>query len=143
MKWTPEQQAEIRYVRESLRVSKVVATRALKTKHGDFFVGMSAAWDTTQEDAGGMGADLIDAMGEGEQQQAIVQRGMTLKQARIASLILGMQVDIQAVTHALCGGAIHEGEFNNAVKAIQRNYFQKTAETAANHNTQKAIGDEG
>lgn len=127
MQLTEAQMAEITFIKKGLRISKVVATRAVKTKNGDFFVGLSAAWDTTQEDAGG-GADLIDAMGPGEQHQAITERGMTLKQAKVASLILGMQVDIQAVTNALCGGAISEGECNNAVRAIKRNYTGKLAE---------------
>lgn len=131
MNMTPEQMAEITIVKNGLRISKVVATRAVKTKNGDFFVGLSAAWDSTQEDAGGLGADLIDAMGAGEQHQAVVQRGMTLKRSKIAGLVLGMQVDIQATTHALCGGAISEGEFNNAVKAIKRNYMMKLGEVTA------------
>ena len=128
---TDDQMAVIRFIKKGLRVTKVVATRAVKTHRGDFFVGMSAAWDSTQEDAGGMGADLIDAMDEGEQHLAAVQRGMTLKQAGVAGLILGMQVDIQAVTHALCGGAISEDEFNNAVKAIKRNYANKLSESVS------------
>ena len=128
---TQEQMAEITYVKDHMRVTKVVATRAIKTGRGDFFVGKSAAWDSIQEDAGGMGADLIDAMGAGEQHQAAVEHGMSLKQARIAGLILGMQVDIQAATHALCGGAISEGDFNNAVKAIRRNYMNKLGEATA------------
>jgi len=131
MQMTDDQMAEIRFIKKGLRISKVVATRAVKTKNGDFFVGLSAAWDSTQEDAGGMGTDLIDAMDEGEQHLATVQRGMTLKQSVIAGMILGMQVDIQAVTHALCGGAISEGEFNNAVKAIRRNYMSKLGEAVA------------
>ena len=138
MQLTPEQMAEITFIKKGLRISKVVATRAVKTKHGDFFVGMSAAWDTTQEDAGSLGTDLIDALA-GEQQQAIVQRGMTLPRAKVASLILGMQVDIQAVTHALCGGAISEGEHNNALRAIKRNYLMKLAE-AVGKNGEGEVG---
>jgi hypothetical protein len=141
MKITPEQQAEIRYIRDRLVVSKVVATRAVKTKNGDFFVGLSAAWDSTQEDAGGMGSDLIDALGDDEQELAVSQRGMTLKQAKIAGLLLGMQVDIQAVTHALCGGAISEEVFNTAIRAIKRNYMLKTVEAV--HKNGSPSGDEG
>lgn len=127
---SPEQMAEITVVKSKLRISKVVVTRSIKTKNGDFFVGFSSAWDTIQEDAGG-GTDLIDALEPGEQQKAVVDRGMTLKQAKIAGLVLGMQVDIQAVTHALCGGAISEGEHANAVKAIKRNYTTKLTEATA------------
>jgi len=119
---TEDQRAEIELVKNGMRVSKVVATRAVKTKNGDFFVGMSAAWDTRQEDAGGMGADLIDAMAEGEQQDAIMQGGLSLRKAKIAGLILGMQVDLQAMGHALGGGAINEGDHRQACAAIKRNY---------------------
>ena len=119
---TEEQLAIIRTVRDGLRVSKVVATRAVKTLKGDFFIGLSAASDSTQEDAGGQGATLIDALGEGEQESAIIQRGMSIKKARIASLILGMSVDIQAHDHALGGGALSEREHARAIRAIKHNY---------------------
>ncbi len=83
MKFTEEQKARIHKIRDGIRITKVVATRAVKTKNGDFFVGWSAAWDTIQEDAGGMGADLIDALDDGEALDAS-KRGMTLADARIA-----------------------------------------------------------
>ena len=119
---TEDQRAEIEMIKDGMRVSKVVATRAVKTKNGDFFVGMSAAWDTRQEDAGGLGADLIDGMEDGEQQAAIMDGGMTLKKAKIAGYILGMQVDLQAMGHALGGGAISPDQHRQACTAIKRNY---------------------
>lgn len=143
MSMTKEQMAEITLIKTRLRVSKVVATRALKTQRGDFFVGLSAAWDTTQEDAGGPGADLIDALDEGEQQQAIVQRGMTLREAKIAGLILGMQVDLQAFQHAWAGGAISDGDLNTATKAIKRNYMTKLSEAVASKNGNGHTPEEG
>ena len=124
------QKAEITAVKEGLRISKVVCTRSVKTRNGDYFVGMSAAWDSTQEDAGG-GATLIDAMGEGEQEQAIVSQGMTRKQAKIAGLILGMQVDLQATHHALGGGALSTVEHRRAVNAIRHNYSKLLAAAVA------------
>jgi hypothetical protein len=131
---TDEQRAEITLIKSGLRVSKVVATRAVKTKLGDFFVGMSAAWDTTQEDAGGMGVDLIDAMDDGEQHAAIKRQGMTLKQARVAGLILGMNVDLQAGMHAVGGGAISDADFQRAARAIKRKYGSLVAEAVAGKN---------
>jgi len=125
IKLTDEQKAEIKYVRDGLRITKVVATRGIKTRTGgDYFVGMSAAWDSIQEDAGGMGADMIDALDEGEAQAAAVQNGMTRKQAKVAATILGMEVDLQATSHALGGGAITEQEHRRATNAIKRNYSQ-------------------
>jgi len=140
-----EQMATLKMVKDGLRVSKVVATRAIKTKNGDFFVGMSAAWDTRQEDAGGMGADLIDAMGDGEQHEAVMRGGMTLKEAKIAGCILGMQVDLQATSHALGGGAINKQDHQRATNAIKRNYSKLLAEAVAgrngNGNEAKAEGE--
>lgn len=126
--------AAIKLVMDGLRVSKVVCTRAIKTKRGDFFVGLSAAWDTTQEDAGGPGADLIDAMDEGEQHAAIIAKGMSLQRARIAGLILGMRVDLQATAHALGGGAIDESEYDLACTSIKRNYGKLLAEALSSKN---------
>jgi len=131
---TEAQRAEIKLVKDGLRISKVVATRAVKTKRGDFFVGMSAAWDTMQEDAGGQGASLIGAMDDGEQHTAIMQGGMTTKQAKIAGCILGMQVDLQATSHALGGGAISQAEHRSASNAIKRNYGKLIAEAVAGRN---------
>lgn len=129
-----EQKAEIKLIKDGLCITKVVATRGIKTKNGDFFVGMSAAWDTIQEDAGGMGADLIDAMGEGEMQIASVSGGLSTRRAKIAACILGMQVDLQATAHALGGGAITQDQFRVASNAIKRNYGKLLAEAVAGKN---------
>jgi hypothetical protein len=143
MPLTQDQMAEITRIKDRMRVSKVVATRSVKTARGDFFVGQSSAWDTTQEDAGGPGADLIDALGPGEQQQAIVQRGMTLREAKIAGLILGMQVDLQAHQNAWAGGAISDGDLATATRAIRRNYMNKLAEAVSTKNGGSSTPEEG
>jgi hypothetical protein len=124
----------IKSVRDRLRVTKVVCTRALKTKNGDFFVGFSAAWDTTQEDAGGMGTDLIDGLEKGEAQVAAETRGMTLKEAKIAGYLLAMQTDLQAQDHALAGGGISKGDYDTAQKAVRRNYMKLMADALASSN---------
>ena len=87
-------------------------------------------------------ADLIDGMGEGEQQLAISQRGMTTRRAKIAGTILGMQVDLQAINNALGGGAISPAEHRNATNAIKRNYSTLIAEAVAGRNG-KTTEDEG
>ena len=143
---TKEQMAEIRFVKQGLRVSKIVATRSVKSSRGDFFVGNSSAWESVQDDAGGMGADLIDAMDEGEQEKALCQRGMSLKRAKIAGLLLGMQVDIQAHTHALCGGALSESEFLSIVRGIKRNYAQALSDAtkaAPDESGERIVDDKG
>lgn len=128
MALTEQDKTFIRGVRDRMRITKVVATRSIKSKNGDFFVGFSGAWDTIQEDAGGMGADLIDGLEEGEAHTAAMQRGMTVKESRIAGLILGMQTDLQAQEHALAGGGISPSDFETAQKAVKRNYAKLMAD---------------
>ena len=115
-----EMKAVLRGVRNKMQITKVVCTRSVKGKFGDSYVGFSAAWDTVQDDAGG-GADLISAQG-GDVQVAVHTSGMTLKEARLAALVLGMQADIAAHDHAMAGGNITQDQRNAAVRAIKHNY---------------------
>jgi hypothetical protein len=116
-----EDVALIQKVRDKMRISKVVCTRALKTRNGDFFVGFSSAWDTTQEDAGGPGTGLVSSLEEGEVQIAESQ-GMTLKEARIAGYLLAMTVDLQAQEHALAGGGLTQEEYEVAQRVSKRRH---------------------
>lgn len=129
--FTTEQRDFIERVKGRMRIAKVVCTRALKTKNGDFFVGWSAAWDTIQEDAGGQGTDLLDAMAPGDMQTAMAQNGMTTKEAKVASCILGMQVELQAFNHALAGSGITEAEHRTATMAVKRNYTKLLQEAVS------------
>lgn len=131
MKLTDTDKAFIRGVQAKMKVTKVVCTRAIKTKNGDFFVGFSAAWDTIQEDAGGMGADMVDALDEGEAQASALGNGMSLKEARVAGYILAMQTDLQAQDHALAGGGITMSEHSAAQAATKRNYMKIMTEALA------------
>ncbi len=117
---TEEMKAVLREVRNKMQITKVVCTRSVKGKFGDSYVGFSAAWDTVQDDAGG-GADLISAQGD-DVQVAMHTSGMTLKEARLAALVLGMQADIAAHDHAMAGGNITQDQRNAAVRAIKHNY---------------------
>lgn len=121
-KLTDADREYIRQVQSKMRISKVVCTRSIKGKNGDFFVGFSSAWDTIQEDAGGAGADLINALDEGEAQKAVSSVGMTLKEAKVSGYLLAMQVDLQAQDHALAGGGITLDQHTIAQKAVRVNY---------------------
>ena len=96
-----ELQAFIARVKGKLRVTKVVATRSVKTKRGDFFAGYAAAWNTVQDDAGGEGADLDLMMTTSE----FVPSGMTLQEAKVAHNLVALQAD-QAVPLVGASGAI-------------------------------------
>lgn len=105
-------------VKNNLSITKVVATRSVKTKRGDFFAGFAAAWNTVQDDAGGPGADMDLMMTTAEQAQS----GMTLKEAAVAYNIVAMQADIAAYRSARANGAMSSGEFEDAVSAVKNNY---------------------
>jgi len=105
-------------VKRNVRVTKVVATRAIKTKRGDFFAGFAAAWDTVQDDTGGMGTDTDLVMNTSE----IAQSGMTLQESKIAHNIVAMQADIAAYEAAFANGGISKSEMTDAIKAVKNNY---------------------
>ena len=104
-------------VRGNMKITKVVATRAVKTKRGDFFAGMSAAWNSVQDDVSGMGADSELMMKDGD----IASSGMSVEDARVAHILLGMEASIAAWRAALTDGAISHNEFENRVATIKHN----------------------
>ena len=104
-------------VKGKMRITKVVATRAVKTKSGDFFAGMSAAWDTVQDDAGGMGADTDVSTDTADSASS----GMTFQEAQVAHLLLSMEASIGAWRAALSDGAISESRFEGKVRDVKRN----------------------
>jgi hypothetical protein len=104
-------------VKGKMRITKVVATRAVKTKSGDFFAGMSAAWDTVQDDAGGMGADTDISVDTSDSASS----GMTMQEAQVAHLLLSMEASIGAWRAALSDGAISESRFDSKVRDVKRN----------------------
>lgn len=110
-----EIKALLRRVKSNMRVTKIVATRSIKTKGGDFFVGFSAAWDTVQED-GGQGLVHV------EDERAEAANGMTLQEARVAYYLLAMQADISAHEAALANGALSATACSDASKSIRNNY---------------------
>lgn len=113
-----ELQAFVARVRSKIRVTKVVATRSVKTKRGDFFCGMAAAWNTVQDDAGGEGADMDLVMHTAE----FAASGMTLQEAKVAHNLVALQADIGAYEAAFANGGISQTELDNALKGIKNNY---------------------
>lgn len=111
-------EALVRRVRRGLRVTKVVATRSVKTPRGDFFAGFAAAWDSVQDDAGGPGVDL-DLVVDSEETAA---QGMDLREAVVAHGLVAMQADLAAYRAALANGAITLVEYQETETAVTRNY---------------------
>lgn len=112
-----ELRALVSRVKEGLKITKVVATRSVKGRGGDTFVGFSASWNSVQED-GGQG--VVSAMDEGEEAQTL--NGMTLQEAVVASCLIAREADIAAYRNAAAGGNISQDYADNAVAAIKSNY---------------------
>jgi len=128
---TKEQKAlheALRTIKKRLRVTKVVCTRSVKGRGGDHYVGFSAGWDSVQDDGGG-GVDLASA--QDAEGQAAHDSGMTLREARLAAYVLGMQADIAAHEAAYAGAAVSEEAYLQAVRAIKANYSQLMTELFA------------
>lgn len=125
---TDEDKALLAKILKRTRVTKVVATRSVKGMRGDTFVGFSAAFDTVQEDR------LESVMDPGEEAQGVGT--MSLREARLVSLMLGQQADLAAHRNAVAGGNVGNKFYEEAVTAINRNYAT-LLEQALNSNDRK------
>lgn len=108
----------VKKVKGNLRVTKVVATRSVKGKHGDYFAGFAAGWDSVQGDAEGMGKDLELLASD----DAVASNGMSLKEAKVAFYLVAMHADIAAHEAALASSGISPQHCSDATKAIKSNY---------------------
>lgn len=111
--------AQLKAIRDKIRVTKVVATRSVKGRTGDSFAGFSAGWQSVQDDFGGPGAD---AMATDEDDLAQASNGMTLKEAKAAYYIVAMTADIAALESAACNGSVSDAYFQETSKKIRANY---------------------
>ncbi len=111
----------IKRVRDGMRITKVVCTRSVKGRNGDHYVGFSAAWDSTQDDAGG-GGTLMSTMPDTEVVIGQSQTGLTMKDAKVASLLLGMQADLAAYDNAWASHDVTAEQRDTAHKGIKSNY---------------------
>jgi hypothetical protein len=102
----------LKSIKDKMKVTKIVCTRALKlNKGGDVYVGMSSEWETTQDD-GLHGLEELDSSGS----------GFSMKEAKVAGYLLGLQVDLAAYDRALASGYMGKDQYDNHVKMIRSNY---------------------
>ena len=127
-KLTTEEKKKLKTLRGRIKITKVVCTRSVKGRAGDSYVGFSAAWDTTQED-GGQG--LVHT---GESEECPEVMGMTLREGELTSLLLGLQVDLAAHSHARAGGNMTPEQYATSIRAIKGNYSKLLAETLRKNN---------
>jgi len=126
---TKEQQDRLCRIRDGLKITKVVCTRAIKGRAGDTFAGLAAAWNTVQED-GGQGLVHVGL----EEADPQVQ-GMTLKEAVIAAHLVGLQVDLVALQNACAGGVIDENRLVADIQATKHNYMLLIGSALTNGDT--------
>lgn len=94
-------------IQASLRVSKIVTTRSLKTKQGDTYTGFTARWDSVQDD---------DPSGD------TPSNPLTLEEARIAHLLLSKETDVASYTAAIANGSIGLEEGQKAISMLNQRY---------------------
>ena len=125
--------ATLENIKRHMRITKVTCTRSVKGRNGDNYVGFSAAWDTIQDDVGGATDAHVSSLTQGELAEAS-SRGLTLRESRLASLVLGMQVDIAAHDHALASGNLTSEQHAMAIRTIKSSYSQLMADFLKNGN---------
>lgn len=86
--------AVVRRVRRNLEVTEVFCTRILKGNHGSVLVGLTATLD----------------------------KNATVDEAKVATLLLGAQVDQIAYERALAGSVISERDYKVASRKTRTNY---------------------
>jgi len=122
-----ELKALMQRVKAGLKITKVVATRSVKGRGGDTFVGFSAAWNSVQED-GGQG--VANAMDEGDEANSL--NGMTMQEAIVASILLAREADTAAYRNAAAGGNIAQSHADGAIAAIRSNYSKMIVQALGN-----------
>ena len=113
-------------IKKRLRITKIVGTRSVKGKYGDNYTGYSAAWDSTQDDAGG--AVDLSGVHTDEELHQIGAQGLTLKEGRVAALILNMQADISDHDAAVAGSNIKAEQHQADIRGIRHNYTKLITE---------------
>lgn len=88
---------------KTIRITKVVATRSVKGRSGDTFVGFAATYESHDDDPAGQGKDL-DLFEEVNETQSTC--GWTMEEARVVSHILNHQVQVAAYEAAFGNGEI-------------------------------------
>lgn len=108
----------LKRVKSNIRVTKVVATRSVKGKFGDYFAGFASGWDSVQDEPAGIGKDMEMLVSD----DAVATNGMTLQEARVAHYLIAMHADIAAHESAMASGGISPQSCSDSVKAIKSNY---------------------
>lgn len=103
-------------VKEKMKITKVTATRCVKTKRGDHFVAFSSEWNSVRDDSehGVLDENSVS--------------GMDLNEASIALAILQYKADTAAIEGAYLAGDITEQDRDHEIRHIRNRYGNKLKE---------------
>lgn len=92
---------QIKKIRDKMGITQITVSRIVKCRHGgDTFVSMTANFPTDTESP----------------------ESVSLKEAKIATHLLGLEVNMRAHEQACAGGMIHSDELETAIRHIKVNY---------------------
>jgi len=106
--------ADLERIKDSLRITKVTASRSIKKPGGDTFVSFTAQW--------GVESDSHNDDLNPDQETDTANNGMTFRDSSLASYMVSMRADVQAWESALAGGMVTRDQCAEAVRNIKGNY---------------------
>jgi len=109
----------LRRIRDGIRITKITCTRSVKGRNGDSFVAFSAAYQSVQDDKGGMGGDTHVTP---EEEDTYASQGIKMKDAKLARYMLSMECDLAALESAAANGSISPQMFQDSVRGVRETY---------------------
>lgn len=103
-------------IKNKMKITKVTATRCVKTKRGDHFVAFSSHWDSVRDDS--------------EEVEDSTDSAMTLEEATIALAILQFKADTACIEAAYLGGDITASDRDIEVRNLRSRYSKHLKELA-------------
>jgi len=108
-------------LKDTISIEKVVATRSLKTQHGDIFCGLSASF---KHDGMGHGVDLLPSSAEDKE---ISAQGWGVKDVGAVYLYLQHRAYLLCLDSAIAEGSIPENIALNMKTASSQKFAELLA----------------
>lgn len=109
--------ASIQRVKDRFRVTRVICTRSATSEAGEVYVGLEGGLS----DAWGGPAGAPWAPPEAAEPEGAASP-MDLKEARVAALVLGMQVDVLVAQRSWAGSGGSAQELSQQIAQIEADY---------------------
>ena len=102
--------SDVERIKDSLKITKVTASRSIKKPGGDAFVSFTAQW--------GVESDSHNDDMNPDNETDASHNGMSLRDSALASYMVSMRADIQAWESALAGGLVSKDQCTEAVRNL-------------------------